>query len=106
MAAGEQMFGNIMLGSRGGAVSLPPPLPLPVPSAPTGGHRKQTTMSLACVQTAGSLKVSDSGLVWKRSGGGRTLEVAANGALLVRCTKPGPASLMPPEHSLGGAGPG
>ncbi|KAI3435903.1 hypothetical protein D9Q98_001961 [Chlorella vulgaris] len=47
MAAGEQMFGNIMLGSRGGA-------------------------------TAGSLKVSDSGLVWKRSGGGRTLEVAAN----------------------------
>ena len=34
----------------------------------------------ACLQSQGSLKISPSGLVWKRSGGGRTVEVPADGA--------------------------
>lgn len=42
----------------------------------------------ACLQSQGSLKISPSGLVWKRSGGGRTVEVPADGA---RCGLPGPA---------------
>jgi structure-specific recognition protein 1 len=46
-AGGEQLFGNILLGSRGGGAQ-------------------------------GSLKISPSGLVWKRSGGGRTVEVPAD----------------------------
>lgn len=100
---GEQLFGNILLGSRGGAVSLcrrPPPaarcrwlprlgfhccfelnlLPLPLST--------RSYTDCAILQSQGSLKISPSGLVWKRSGGGRTVEVPADGECRLPLARP------------------
>jgi hypothetical protein len=89
-AGGEQMFGNILLGSRGGVVSASLACTAAVWSAAVVHAGKlvvciavwSACLMLLALQAAGSLKVSPSGLVWKRSGGGRTVEVPAAGMLL------------------------
>ncbi|KAL4426532.1 hypothetical protein ABPG77_008390 [Micractinium sp. CCAP 211/92] len=69
-AAGEQLFGNILLGSRSGAAQ-------------------------------GSLKASAAGLVWKRSGGGRTVEVAADDIAGMSWSKASRGSVLHVKRSEG-----
>lgn len=89
-AAGEQLFGNILLGSRSGAVSSPRPFCPAATAAATDlndacwllhASAPDVCCPLICsvFQAQGSLKASTTGLVWKRSGGGRTVEVPADG---------------------------
>lgn len=78
MAEGAQQFGNIQLGTRGGAVSGCCPACW---AAASRTARPLVTIRTfwALLQTQGSLRVTQDGLVWKRSGGGRTVEVPADG---------------------------
>lgn len=104
--SGEQLYSNIMLAGRSGAVSAgraraaaaavahPPParpllsvlLPGPACAAmPLPSDNITPPACCCCLQSAGSMKAAPTGLVWKRSGGGRTVEVAADGAPAASC---------------------
>ena len=84
--AAEQLFSNILLGSRGGAVSGGDTLRRCVWAACAAASQQASAEShkgesvvFCLLQNQGSLKVTPAGLVWKRSGGGRTVEVPADG---------------------------
>jgi hypothetical protein len=77
-APNEHHFGNIAMGSRGGAVSA-----RTRNSSVQIGTITQVTdhdrFSCMSSQNQGSLKATRSAIVWKRSGGGRTVEIPAAG---------------------------
>jgi hypothetical protein len=86
--AAEQLFSNILLGSRGGAVSGGGTLGRCVWAACAAASQQSSAPRatgnlkfafLLLLQNQGSLKATPAGLVWKRSGGGRTVEVPADG---------------------------
>lgn len=103
--AAEQLYGNILLGSRGGAVSscrrrrrqwaaaasqLRATSVLKRTAKVQAQSPGEPPPSLSPLQSQGSLKISKEGLVWKKSGGGRTVEVPSDGA--PACSPPPPAA--------------
>ena len=77
----EQHFGNIHLGSRGGKVSE-------IDDEHFESCQKITEQlsrvsSLLLLQSQGAMKASSAGLIWRREGGGRAIEVPVAGEWLL-----------------------